>query len=314
MIMWAIRERELKYIVPGDIVAKEKGGDTRYIVDCVEGEYLMCHNEKNPSDKESIHYNDVDYVWYKQEDDGYIPTTVEECNDRDMGCPCCDSADVVDEEGNSLDIWDYIPEDTYPKEATQKGRHKYLRETGWIQIDRINESNKEVVDECLKQYRKDNPEKTEGKSDYVVLSENDDIWDKYALYDALVLNSLRNKDYVLDYDEKTIRDFDVIIQETIGGYVCNPIVVYDISHNASWGAGEEWDDYANEKLAEMMMWRRRHDNRDTSKDWMALQCKLLREGHATWRLYSCGTEHRHAIRWVNRNEKDERHKVHHSQW
>ena len=154
-------------------------------------------------------------------------------------CPCAAG------DNYSKELWDYIPNDIFPTEATEKGHHKYLRTTGWIEIDRVNESNKAIVDDYIKYFREKFPEKAEDKTDLQILRENDDIWEK-GLYDDLVLNSFKNGDYVLDtcsedkekqykrgneYGKKAdiIRQFDVVIDCTIVGWVRPPYVVFDFA-------------------------------------------------------------------------------------
>lgn len=225
---------------------------------------------------------------------------MEDTQKNNNSVPCCDTCDYKE-------LWDYIPEDIFPTEATEKGYHKYLRTTGWIEIDRVNENNKAIVDDYIKIFKEKHPEKAEGKTDNQILRENDEIWKK-GLYDDLLLNSLKNGDFVLDTysedDDKRykrgnvyakrpqdlVRQFDVIINCTIFGIVCKPYVVFNVSSKHTWGAEEKHDDYAIEKEKELQAWRRTQE-KDTVRDYCDFQIQMFKEGHIWFELKDYGIEY-----------------------
>lgn len=238
-------------------------------------------------------------------------------------CPCAAEDNAYGEE-----LWDYIPNDIFPAEATEKGHHKYLRTTGWVEIDKINESNKAIVDDYIKYFREKFPEKAEGKTDDQILRENDEIWEK-GLYDDLLLNSLKNGDFILDtysdddnkrykrgneYAKKLqdlVHQFDVIIYCTVVGFVCKPYVVFDVASKHTWGAEEKYDEYAGEKLDEFRAWRKTQE-RDTIQEYRNFEIQLFKEGHIHFELKDYGIEYGCTVR--KSDYKAEIHKVKHDIW
>lgn len=261
---------------------------------------------------------EVDEAKLPECEEGCTTEYGETCDD----CPECGGCYMGEE------LWDYIPDDIFPEEAAVKGRHKYLRETEWIEVDKVNESNKKIVDEYINFFKEKYPEKAAGKTDFEILTENDDIWE-HGLYDDLLSNSLINGDYVLDTYSKDdskrykrgneyaknmsdlTRQFDVVIQQTIVGRVCQPFIVFGIKYKHAWGAEERYDDYAGEKLHELQEWRRNQE-RDTIKEYREFEIQMFKDGHIHFELKDYGVTYVQAVRKVN--HKAEKHKVSHDIW
>ena len=250
--------------------------------------------------------------------------TFERCNDT---VPCYDDEQIPD-------VYDYLTDDMFPAEATEKDKYnKYVRKTPWTEIESYNKSNKKIVDEYIKYFRENFPDRAKGKTDIEILSENDDIWEK-GLYDNILLNSLKNGDYVLDtYSDDgyvkgglkgkdrhdVLANFDVVIDCTLVGYVCRPYIVFGISKQHSWMANTVDDDYTREELKKISDLSGPKNDEDLHwwrtegvYKYREREIELYKEGHIRFEIKDIGTEYRQYIRKVD--HKVEKHKVTHDIW
>ena len=241
--------------------------------------------------------------------------------DSIMGCEnCCDSCSS----GRCEDwpvIEDMVTDDLFPEEASVKISHnKWCRESELKEIPRINESNKAIVEQCLAEYKEKYPERCKDQTDYDILANNDDIWDKWLLYDMLVANSLRNNDFVIaNWPEDgfkrgsvekikfpdIIRQFDVIFDVTIGGYVCQPYVVFNVCEKTTWLANQKNDDYAWKELDEITKKYNNSNNwnPDGIKEYNAKEIELYNEGHIKFDIKKLNPEYLQYIRKVTHKER-----------
>ena len=246
-----------------------------------------------------------------------------------MGCDdCCDSCPSEESENWPV-IEDMITDDLFPEEASVKIRHnKWARESELKEIPRINESNKALVDKCLAEYKEKHPEKCKDQTDYDILSHNDDIWDKWLLYDMLVANSLRNNDFVIanwpeegfrrGNEEKEkfydiVRQFDVVFDVTLGGYVCQPYIVFNVCEKTTWLADQKNDNYADEELDKI---NKKYNSSEWypegTKEYSVKEIELYKEGHIKFDIRKLNPEYLQCIRKVTHKE---RHKgVSHDIW
>ena len=250
--------------------------------------------------------------------------TFERCDDT---APCCDDEQIPD-------VYDYLTDDMFPEEATEKDKYnKYVRKTPWTEIESYNKSNKKIVDEYIKYFRENFPDRAKGKTDIEILSENDDIWEK-GLYDNILLNSLKNGDYVLDtYSDDgyvkgglkgkdrhdVLANFDVVIDCTLVGYVCRPYIVFGISKQHSWMANTVDDDYTREELKKISDLSGPKNDEDLHwwrtegvYKYREREIELYKEGHIRFEIKDIGTEYRQYIRKVD--HKAEKHKVTRDIW
>ena len=227
-------------------------------------------------------------------------------------------------------IEDMITDDLFPKEASVKIRHnKWVRESELKEIPRINESNKAIVDKCLAEYKEKYPERCKNQTDYDILAHNDDIWDEWLLYDVLVANSLRNNDFIIDNwsedgfkrgnEEKEkfhdiVRQFDVVFDVTIGGYVCQPYVVFNICEKTKWLADQKNDDYARQELFKIDQKYNNSNNwyPEGTKEYNAKEIELYKDGHIKFDIRKLNPEYLQYIRKVN--HKEQRKGVSHNVW
>lgn len=237
-----------------------------------------------------------------------------------MGCEdSCDSCPSERGE-NWPTIEDMITDDLFPEEASVKIRHnKWARESELKEIPRINESNKAIVDKCLAEYKEKYPEKCKDQTDYDILAHNDDIWDKWLLYDMLVANSLRNNDFVIanwpeegfrrESEEKEkfhdiVRQFDVVFDVSLGGYVCQPYIVFNVSEKTTWLADQKNDDYAWDELDKI---HKKYNSSkwypDGTKEYSAKEIELYKEGHIKFDIRKLNPEYLQCVRKVTHKEK-----------
>lgn len=235
------------------------------------------------------------------------------CEDCCDGCPSerCENWPVIE---------DMITDDLFPKEASVKIRHnKWARESELKEIPRINESNKELVDKCLAEYKEKYPERCKDQTDYDILAHNDDIWDEWLLYDVLVANSLRNNDFIIDNwpedgfkrgnEEKEkfhdiVRQFDVIFDVTIGGYVCQPYIVFDVCEKTTWLADQKNDEYAWKELDKInKKYKSEEWYPDGTKEYNAKEIELYKEGHIKFDIRKLNSEYLQCIRKVTHKDR-----------
>lgn len=254
----------------------------------------------------------------KSQDIDSIMGCVDCCN----GCPSerCEDWPIIE---------DMITDDLFPEEASVKIRHdKWVRESELKEIPRINESNKTIVDNCLAEYKEKYPERCKDQTDYDILAHNDDIWDEWLLYDMLVANSLRNNDFVIanwpedgfrrGNEEKEkfhdiVRQFDVIFDVTLGGYVCQPYIVFNVCEKTMWLADQKTDDYAQKELDKISK-KYTSDNwyPEGTKEYNAREIELFKEEHIKFDINKLNPEYLQCIRKVTHKE---RHKgVSHDIW
>ena len=217
-------------------------------------------------------------------------------------------------------IEDLVTDDLFPEEASVKIRHnKWVRESELKEISRINKSNKAIVDKCLAEYKEKYPEKCKDQTDYDILTHNDDIWDKFLLYDMLVTNSLRNNDFIIvnwpkdgfrrGNEEKEkfhniVRQFDVVFDVTLYGYVCQPYIVFNICEKTTWLAEQKTDDYACKELDEISK-KYTFDNwrPDGIKEYNTKEIELYKEGHIKFDIKKINPEYLQCIRKVTHKER-----------
>jgi len=240
--------------------------------------------------------------------------------DSIMGCEdCCDSCPSERYEDWPI-IEDMVTDDLFPEEASVKINHnKWCRESELKEIPRINESNKAIIDKCLAEYKEKHPERCKDKTDYDILAHNDDIWDEWLLYDMLVANSLRNNDFVIanwpedgfrrGNEEKEkfhdiVRQFDVVFDVTLGGYICQPYVVFNICEKTTWLADQKTDDYACEELNKINK-KYTSDNwyPEGTKEYNAKEIELYKEGHIKFDIKKLNPEYLQCIRKVTHKER-----------
>ena len=235
------------------------------------------------------------------------------CEDCCDGCPS--------ERGENWPIIeDMITDDLFPKEASVKIRHnKWARESELKEIPRINESNKELVDRCLAEYKEKYPERCKDQTDYDILAHNDDIWDEWLLYDVLVANSLRNNDFIIDNwpedgfkrgnEEKEkfhdiVRQFDVVFDITIGGYVCQPYIVFNVCEKTKWLADQKNDDYACKELAKInKKYKYKEWYPEGTKEYNAKEIELYKEDHIKFDIRKLNSEYLQCIRKVTHKDR-----------
>lgn len=295
-------------------------------------------NELNSEEYKDFWGIDEDNELLKEEENELFGPTLEEYDSEDMcncvSIECCNESGPCQAKNDIPDVYDYLTADMFPAEATEKDKYnKYVRKTPWMEIESYNESNKKIVDEYIKYFRENFPEKTKDKSDINILAENDDIWE-HGLYDDILLNSLKNGDYVLDtcsndgYKKGNLNgknrhdvlaNFDVVIDCTLAGYVCRPYIVFGISKQHSWMANAVDDDYTKEELRkisdlggpkndeELHWWRT-----EGVYKYYEREIELYKEGHVHFEIKDLGTEYRQYIRKVD--HKAEKHKVTHDIW
>lgn len=276
-----------------------------------------------------VEYNGNEYIfdgenWKKiiVEEQAVEITNSNKSQDIDYIIGCEDSCDSCpgERDENWPTIEDMITDDLFPEEASVKIRHnKWARESELKEIPRINESNKAIVDKCLAEYKEKYPEKCKDQTDYDILVHNDDIWDEWLLYDMLVANSLRNNDFVIanwpeegfrrGNEEKEkfhdiVRQFDVVFDVTLGGYICQPYVVFNICEKTTWLADQKTDDYAWEELNKISK-KYTSDNwyPEGTKEYNAKEIELYKEGHIKFDIKKLNPEYLQCIRKVTHKER-----------
>lgn len=276
-----------------------------------------------------VEYNGNEYIfdgenWKKLIKEEQIVKTLDSNNSQDvdsiMDCEdCCDDCPCRGNENWPV-IEDMITDDLFPEEASVKIRHnKWVRESELKEIPRINESNKAIVDKCLAKYKEKYPERCKDQTDYDILAHNDDIWDEWLLYDMLVANSLRNVDFIIanwpedgfrrGNDEKEkfhdiVRQFDVVFDVTLGGYICQPYVVFNVCEKTKWLAEQKNDDYASKELDKINK-KYNSDNwyPDGTKEYSAKEIELYKEGHIKFDIRKLNSEYLQCVRKVTHKER-----------
>lgn len=246
-----------------------------------------------------------------------------------MGCEdSCDSCPSERDENWPV-IEDMITDDLFPEEASVKIRHnKWARESELKEIPRINENNKAIVDKCLVEYKEKYPERCKDQTDYDILANNDDIWDEWLLYDMLVANSLRNNDFVIanwpedgfkrgnEEKEKLhgiVKQFDVVFDITLGGYVCQPYILFNICEKTTWMADQKNDDYAQKELDKInKKYKSKEWYPEGTKEYSAKEIELYKEGHIKFDIRKLSPKYLQCIRKVNHIER--RKQVSHDIW
>ena len=277
-----------------------------------------------------VEYEDNEYIfdgenWKKiiiedHENEVINSNKSQDVNFSIMGCKdSCDSC--PSERGKNWPvIEDMITDDLFPCEASVKISHnKWARESELKEISRINESNKSIVDKCIAEYKEKHPERCKDQTDYDILVHNDDIWDEWLLYDILVANSLRNNDFIIanwpedgfkrGNEEKEkfhdiVRQFDVVFDVTLSGYICQPYIVFNVCEKTTWLADQKTDDYAWEELDKI-------DKKYNSKEWYpegtkeysTMEIELYKEGHIKFDIRKLNPEYLQCIRKVTHKER-----------
>ena len=276
-----------------------------------------------------VEYNGNEYVFdgenwkgviiEDQENETLNSNKIQDANSI-MGCKdCCDSC-PSEESKDWPTIEDMITDELFPEEASVKIRHnKWARESELKEIPRVNESNKAIVDNCLAEYKEKYPERCKDQTDYDILAHNDDIWDEWLLYDMLVANSLRNNDFVIanwpedgfrrrnEEKEKfhdIVRQFDVVFDVSLGGYVCQPYIVFNVCEKTTWLADQKNDDYAWEELNKISK-KYTSDNwyPEGTKEYNAKEIELYKEGHIKFDIKKLNPEYLQCIRKVTHKER-----------
>ena len=283
----------------GDIV-EYKGNE--YIFDGENWNQIEIHDDE-PIDLVELSVNST-------EDENSVDCGIIQSNDE---CPSESNKDWPT-------IEDMITDDLFPSEASVKISHnKWARESELKEIPRINESNKAIVDKCLAEYKEKYPERCKDQTDYDILADNDDIWDKFLLYDMLVANSLRNNDFIIanwpedgfrrGNEEKEkfhdiVRQFDVVFDVTLYGYVCQPYIVFNVCEKTTWLAEQKTDDYACEELDEISK-KYTFDNwrLDGIKEYNTKEIELYKEDHIKFDIRKLNPEYLQCIRKVTHKER-----------
>jgi len=243
-------------------------------------------------------------------------------NEINMQCCPMSAADI--EKRLENDDFYYMPEELWPEDATVVRRepcYLWYRHSEWKPTKAVNESNKELLDRCIEHYKKKHPEIDDPKK-------VDDFWIN-CVDDCIVGNAVANRDYVFDGDNvgyaqfgQLLKQYDVVIQETIGGRICKPFLVYDIEYRYAYKASYKMDDYATEQLkdlkerlknAQEVEQNAKRTNSVYSKDdrdeyhkaFRAYEDKhleLIKQGHAIYKVESDGIEYRMNMRWVEHKD------------
>lgn len=244
-----------------------------------------------------------------------------------------------------LDYHFYLPANIWPEEATEMDRPDYLhvRWTKWKYQGVDNESNKNLLDSLVKTYSINHPEVEDPLKD-------DDFW--LINTDALINNSLKNRDYKYELDHpnedifNTLCNYDVFMQVTLGGYTCHPVFAYNMRSRDEYMVYITWDDYAKKRID--AIWDKWQENKKDynpnwhitedghecwpglvgvdehladwqkigAKEWHWEQCKMIQEGHYTYEVKLCDRDKQSCFRWVDHNDKSNgpKGKLHKSIW
>jgi len=210
------------------------------------------------------------------------------------------------EEELKLDEYYYMPEELWPEDATDIRRepcYLWYRHSQWKRVEAVNEENKKLMDECIDFYKKKRPECEDPL--------NDETFWLRCVGDNIISNSIEHRDYIYENDykngndfKKALKQFDVVIQETLGGFVCHPFVVYDIEYRNAYEAKIKYDDYARIELDKIDA---KYENNlegwraGGNMEWKMKRAEFIKEGHATYEVKSGGTEYRMNMRWIDRS-------------
>jgi len=217
------------------------------------------------------------------------------------------------EEDFLKDPYYYMPESIWPEDATEiDNRPLYLRRrTSKLKVVKaVNEKNYEAFKECVEIYQKDHPGVEHPEN-------NDDFWTKYV-GEYIIYNALKNRDYIYtaDNEDKHLRDekltkqFDVVIPETIVGYIKHPFVIYNIKYIDTYRADYELDEYGkniiNEYTDKLAEFKNDGANKRAHNEWRDLVnekekriIELIKEGHVTWTVSNEGQQYYADIRWID---------------
>ena len=144
----------------------------------------------------------------------------------------------------------------------------------------------------------------------------------------LVANSLRNNDFIIDNwpedgfkrgsEEKEkfhdiVRQFDVVFDITIGGYVCQPYIVFNVCEKTKWLADQKNDDYACKELAKInKKYKSKEWYPEGTKEYNAKEIELYKEDHIKFNIRKLNSEYLQCIRKVT--HKDGHKGVSHDIW
>ncbi|WQJ53706.1 MAG: hypothetical protein [Wendovervirus sonii] len=247
--------------------------------------------------------------------EAYNSNNQEQCEDSSNSTccmqeePCDDTCCMTKLDDLEMDEFYYMPEDLWSEDATvirKECCYLWYRTSEWKRVEAVNESNFNVIKECVDFYKEKYPEISDPLSD-------DTFW-HMCVGDDIISNALKNRDYIYELDyangndfKKDLKQFDVVFQETLGGFVCHPYVVYDIEYQNAYEAKIEYDDYANEELncicgkyskGKIENWRF-----GGFDEYRKRRAELIKEGHATYTVKPGGTSYRMNVRWVDRSNK-----------
>lgn len=226
-----------------------------------------------------------------------------------------------------LDPYYYVPANVWPEDATEMDRpdYRHVRWTKWKDAEISNESNKKLLDEMVAWCKEKHPEIGDPL-------ESDEFW--LHNVDELINNSLKNRDYKyeLDYDDKLfdhIGQYDVFMQVTLGGYTTHPMFIYGIRSRVEYMVYITYDEYARQQIqANNDKWENHkkdfnpdwhvdendkevwpdgigyneymHDwQRIGAKEYYLTLCKMVQEGHCTFKVKPCDVDREAHIRWVD---------------
>lgn len=229
---------------------------------------------------------------------------------------------------NGVEFPEYslIPDDFWPEEATDNrssGKYPYWRDTPWKDVD-YNEENKKLVDDAVEQFKKAYP-------DYVGdVLESDLFWGKFGTYSALVEESIKRRDYVLETDYKSwveakqhLKNFDVYIRfNIISGLMELPEVYFNLKYSDSYSCEVDYDDYAQHEIEKVFSKyeqkkstsnEKKADSPDSDelfrqwreygrKEWNDKQVQMIREGHGKYILKCQGRDVRGTRKSVEKKD------------
>ena len=202
---------------------------------------------------------------------------------------------------NTVDFIEYsfIPDDFWPKEATDNrssGEYPHWRDTPWKDAD-YNEENKKLIDDAVEQFKKVYPDY---KGDVL---EADLFWGSFGAYSAVVEESIKRRDYVLETDYKSfgdvkkhLKNFDVYIRFNLfSGLMELPEIYFNLKHSDSYSCEVDYDDYAQVEIQKV--WAKYHTERKRRDDdlfnqwrdhgyaeWKDKHLQMIREGHGKYIL------------------------------
>ena len=217
-----------------------------------------------------------------------------------------------------------IPDNFWPKEATDNhssGKYPYWRDTPWKDAD-YNEENKKLIDDAVEQFKKVYPDY---KGDVL---ESDLFWGSFGAYSAVVEESIKRRDYVLETDYKSwvevkkhLKNFDVYICfNLISGLMELPEIYFNLKHSDSYSCSVDYDDYAQDEIQKV--WAKYHTDEKKRMDddlfnqwrdrgyaeWKDKHIQMIKEGHGKYVLKYQGRDVRGTRKSVEK--KDGQYVVH----